>query len=170
MKSVLASWLTALVLLLSAAQAYDDPRAEVDKILAAKEAPPGIVFEIMTGDADALDVILPQVEELAAYLGETAPALALVVVAHGNEMFALKSSESFIHEQAHASARRLVDAGVDVVVCGAYANMRRVDWSEFLDYVTVAESGPAQVNDYRALDYAVVFIGDPNYTPRSIED
>ncbi|MEW6765138.1 MAG: DsrE family protein [Pseudomonadota bacterium] len=148
--------------------AAGDPRAEVERVLARQPLPPGIVFDIMTGEADALDSMLPQVEALVARVREKAPALDLAVVTHGNEMFALKRSEAFVHEKAHASARRLVEAKVEVYVCGAYAEMRKVAWEEFVPFVLVAASGPATVNDYRALGYAVVFIGDPNFTPRQL--
>jgi len=157
--------LIGFFMLSSAFAASETPRDHVERILAQEPLPPGIVFEIMAGEADALNSLLPKVEELAAYIGDVAPQLDLAVVSHGNEMFALKSSEGFVHEEAHRSAKRLVDARVDVYICGAYANMRQVDWDAFLPFVVVAESGPAQVNDYRALGYEIVFIGDPNYTP-----
>ncbi|MGC9458147.1 MAG: hypothetical protein ACP5DC_11585 [Halothiobacillaceae bacterium] len=140
----------------------------IDGILAADPAPPGIVFDIMTPEADALDRLLPEIEGWVDYIRDRAPGMDLVVVAHGNEMFALKEDQAFIHEAAHESAARLVAGGIEVAVCGAYANMRQVDWNAFIDPVVVAESGPARVNDYRALGYEVVFVGDPNYTPRPI--
>lgn len=167
-RKALAGTVFAIVSLLIPVLAAGSTSDRIDEILAADPAPPGIVFDIMTPEADALDRLLPEIEGWVEKIRAQAPDLDLVVVAHGNEMFALKEDEAFIHERAHGAAARLVEKGIEVAVCGAYANMRQVDWNAFIEPVVVAESGPARVNDYRALGYEVVFLGDPNYTPRPI--
>lgn len=146
-----------------------DARAEIERLLARDPPPSGIVFDIMTADPDALNTLLPMVEGLVARVRAKSPATDLAVVSHGDEMFALKREEAFVHEQAHAAARRLADAKSPVYVCGAYAEMRKLPWEAFAPFVIVAASGPATVNDFRALGYAVVFIGDPNFTPHPLE-
>ena len=47
---------------------------------------------------------------------------------------------------------------MDVHVCGTHAGWFDVLPEDFPDYVDVAAAGPAQVNDYRALDYVLIVL------------
>ena len=56
----------------------------------------------------------------------------------------------------HDEARRLRDDDIDLHVCGAHAGWYGHVSEDFPSYVDVSPSGPAQINDYRALDYVVI--------------
>ncbi len=146
--------LLALGLLLTAS-VYADP--EVEELLAADEAPVGVVFEIVEGQEDALAWALPRVKSYSERLRSRFPDVSIAVVTHGAEQFALLSRESEgelagIHEEA----RSLGDADIELHVCGAHAGWYGHVAEDFPSYVDVSPSGPAQINDYRCLGFRLI--------------
>jgi intracellular sulfur oxidation DsrE/DsrF family protein len=130
--------------------------ATVDGLLAQEKAPPGVVFEIVEGDADALSWAIPQVKAQSRRLRERFPGLSIAVVTHGREMFALQADKRKQNEAVHQSVESLSKEGVPVHVCETYAARRGVAAEAFPEYVNVAPAGPAQVNSYRDLGYEVI--------------
>jgi hypothetical protein len=85
------------------------------------------------------------------------------MVTHGREQFGLLASErdgalAGVHEEA----RVLAAAEVDVEVCGAHAGWYGHVPEDFPDYIDVAASAPALINDYRALGFEVVRLRQPD--------
>lgn len=145
-------WLAAMFLLPAVCLAG----ADMDRLLALDEPPTGVVFEIVDDD-DALKWALPRVRQLSAQIHARFPELPIAVVSHGAEQFALLASQAKgplapIHE----AARGLREDGVDLHVCGAHAGWYGHLPEHFPDYVDVSASGPAQINDYRAIGYEVI--------------
>ena len=133
------------------------PDGEVDRVMALDEAPPGVVFEVVSGDPDALNAIIPRVSRYAERLRTRFPDLPVAVVTHGAEQFSLLASEQGSYAELHAQIRALTAEGdVDVHVCGTHASWRDNTPEDFPDYVDVAVAAPAKVNDYRALGYIVI--------------
>ena len=129
----------------------------VEALLAADEAPAGVVFEIVSGDADTLGKLLPGVHDDIERLRARFPGLPIAVVSHGEELFALTTENRANEPELHAIAEEMVTGkDVDLHVCGTYAGWFGVDPGAFPDYVDVAATGPAQINDYRALDYVLI--------------
>ena len=54
--------------------------------------------------------------------------------------------------------RSLLADDITVHVCGTHASWRGKVDEDFPDYVDVAVSGPAQINDYQALGYELVVL------------
>ena len=150
-------FLALFLLIGQSAGAGSDPVAH---LLARDAAPAGVVFEIVSGDADYLETTLPVAHDAARRLRERFPGLDVVIVTHGREQFALLSREADASPQVHAKVRSLVADDVKVHVCGTYAGWRGHTPEDFPAYVDVAEAGPAQINDYRALGYELVLL-DP---------
>jgi intracellular sulfur oxidation DsrE/DsrF family protein len=147
--------LTLVALLLLSWPALSDP--EIERLLAAESVPAGVVFEVIEGDEDALDRVLPAAKRQAARLRERFPGLPVAVVTHGQEQFALLSNEaSGPLASIHTEARTLGEADIGLHVCGAHASWYGHSPEDFPDYVDVAASGPALINDYRALGYEVI--------------
>lgn len=130
---------------------------EIEALLTADEAPAGVVFEIVSSDADTLDGLLPVIRADIERLRARFPELPVAIVSHGTEQFALTTEERASAPELHAIAEDMVTAkNVDLHVCGTYASWFGVDPGDFPDYVDVSSSGPAQINDYRALDYILI--------------
>jgi len=130
---------------------------EVEDLLAAREAPPGVVFEIVSGDVETLGRLLPGLRADIGRLRARFPGLPVAVVSHGEEQFALTSRHKTQEPELHAIAEEMVTGDdVDLHVCGAHAGWFGLDPEDFPDYVDVSASGPAQINDYRALDYVLI--------------
>ena len=131
---------------------------DIENILQQSEPPAGVVFEIVTGDAEGLSWALPLTRSYIKTLRERFPELSVAVVSHGQEQFALQNREQAQQPAVHKQVRSLIDSDVPVYVCGTYAGWRGLSDEDFPDYVNVAAAGPAQVNDYIALGYTRVLI------------
>lgn len=139
------------------AHAADHPT--ITKLLAQGQPPPGVVFEIVTGDPQALRWAVPQVADYAKRLRERFPKLEIAVVTHGQEMFALQKDKRSAAPEVHAGIEQLSKAqGIPVHVCETYAGWRGIGAEAFPAYVNVAPAGPTQVNNYMALGYVLVKI------------
>lgn len=148
--------LAALFLLCTMAAAAP-AHPEVERIVAASEAPTGVVFEIVEGGGDSLAELMPRVAELRDQLQRRFPGLPVAVVSHGAEQFALLRQEaSGPLASIHAAAEALDASGVEVQVCGAHAGWYGHAAEDFSAYVDVAPSGPARLNDYASLGFTLV--------------
>jgi intracellular sulfur oxidation DsrE/DsrF family protein len=152
--------LLAAFLLSAAAHAADHPL--ITQLLAQDKAPPGVVFEIVTGDPHALSWAVPQVADYAKRLRERFPKLEIAVVTHGQEMFALQKDKRATAPRVQAEIEQLVkEQHIPVHVCETYASWRGVGAEAFPDYVNVAPSGPSQIKSYMDLGYVLVKISAP---------
>jgi intracellular sulfur oxidation DsrE/DsrF family protein len=116
-----------------------------------------VVFEIVSDDSDLLGELLPDVQTQIKQLRTRFPGLDIVIVTHGEEQFALTRANRDNEPKLHSLAESLVDdQQVSLHVCGTYASWNGVAAEEFPEFVDVAATGPAQINDYRALGYIVV--------------
>lgn len=150
--------LLAALFMSTVAHAADHPL--VTKLLGQKQPPPGVVFEIVTGDPQALRWAIPQVADYAQRLRERFPKLEIAVVSHGQEMFELQADRRAAESEVHAQVEQLVkQQHIPVHVCETYAGWRGVSAEAFPAYVNVAPAGPAQVNHYMDLGYVRVKIG-----------
>lgn len=132
---------------------------QVADLLTRPEAPPGVVFEIVSADADALRERLPRVRGYMERLRKRFPDLEVAVVSHGQEQFALQREHRNEAADVHRQVQSLVqEEQVPVHVCGTYADMHGVSAEDFPAYVDVAPSGPAQVRGYRELGYQVIVV------------
>lgn len=149
--------LFAATLLVTAQASAAAPDGEVDRILALDKAPPGVVFEVVSGNPDALNGVVPRVSRYAERLRARFPDLPVAVMTHGSEQFSLLASEQGSYGDLHAQVRALSGEGaVDVHVCGNHASWRNNTAEDFPDYVDVASSASAKMSEYRALGYIVV--------------
>ena len=146
-------------LFLSQASYASDPNEQVEEILSLKEAPAGIVFEIVTGESNSLEWALPETKNYIKELRTRFPELEIAIVTHGNEQFALQKSKDKKYKKVHSLTKQLVtDDNVPLHVCGTYAGWKGVTEEEFPDYVDVAAAGPATINDYISLGYILIKI------------
>ena len=135
------------------------PSEQIEEILSLKQAPEGIVFEIVTGAANSLEWALPEVQNHIKRLRARFPKLEIAVVTHGNEQFALKTSNDKKYKKIHSLTQQLVQKeNIPLHVCGTYAGWKGVSEEEFPDYVDVAAAGPATINDYISLGYTLIKI------------
>lgn len=153
--------------LLSASAALAVPQDEVNQLLAGAKAPPGVVFEIVGSDPGALEWAVPQVRQFAQALRQRFPGLAIAVVTYGDELFALQKFQREARPGLHQAVQTLATRdAIPVHVCENHASTRGVRAEAFPDYVTVASSGPVQVNNYIMLGFVRVKLEKPASSPR----
>lgn len=130
---------------------------EVDALIASGEAPPGVVFEIIESQEDALAWALPRVVALAGRLRQHYPGLPVAIVSHGPEQFGLlDSSRGGEFDRIHTEAEGLRGNAIDLHICGVHAGWYGHDAGDFPAYVDVAVSAPAQLRDYENFGYVLI--------------
>jgi len=155
MRNTIASF----VLVILWGSAFADTAQDVDALIARKEAPPGVVFEIAQNRETALELAVPQVKQYAARLRARFPQLKIALVTHGREEFALLKDKGEQYRSIQSGVRELVkDQDVAVHVCGTHASWFEKYPEDFPDYVDVAPSGPVQIRNYRELGYVLVVL------------
>jgi len=157
---LLLLFISSLVAAASSSHEIPDELPELEQINAivnADEAPPGVVFVIYEYDESALIWIMPRLVYYTTLIHQRFAALPVAVVAHGEEMLSLTKESAEIYPEVHFDLETLVNE-LDVVfhVCGSFATLNDIAESEFPDVIDVVPFGPAQVNDYKSLDYVVI--------------
>ncbi|MBT9568992.1 MAG: DsrE family protein [Thiobacillus sp.] len=132
--------------------------ATLESLLAQPTAPPGVVFEIVDRDPNALQLALPWVQQASQKLKARFPKVPMALVTHGQEMFALQSSKRADAPAVHQLAESLSKDGIPVHVCETYAGWRGIGAENFPSYIDVAPAGPTQIRNYEALDYVRVVV------------
>lgn len=154
--------------LMTSASAED---AAVQALLETHSPPPGVVFELVENDPEALQTLLPFIQDSIDRLRTRHPGIGIAVVTHGNEQFSLSRQQQGARQDLHEAVQSLVrEQQVEVAVCATYASWRQVTPEDFPDYVQVAESAPARINDFRQLGYTVIRLRPPGAKQPELED
>jgi intracellular sulfur oxidation DsrE/DsrF family protein len=144
--------------------------AAVQALLETNSPPPGVVFELVENDHEALQTLLPYIRDTVGRLRARHPGIGIAVVTHGNEQFSLSRQQQGARQELHEAVRSLVrEEQVEVAVCATYASWRQVTPEDFPDYVQVAESAPARINDFRQLGYTVIRLRPPGAKQPDLE-
>ncbi len=141
------------------AQTYKN--LEVERLLTAKNPPSGVVFEIITWDKNAWDWAAPMLKQYREQLLAVYPDIDIALVSHGGEQFELTKDKAEKNATAFKALKLLSNEGVDLHVCGTHSGWRNVDESEYMDFINVSPSGPAQINDYITLGYTHILLNAP---------
>lgn len=145
--------------------------AAVDQLLRADRPPDGVVFEIVSGDPAALRWAVPLVSDYSERLRKRFPGLAIAVVSHGKEEFALTRDRRKEYAAVHQEVEKLVrDNAIPVHVCETYANWHKFSAEDFPDYISVTAAGPVQIKNYREIGYQVIKVRKPpSHSPGQAE-
>jgi intracellular sulfur oxidation DsrE/DsrF family protein len=146
-----------LVFWISAVMGDDYPEQGLVGDMLAGEKPTGVVFLIMEYDEEALEWVVPRVTHYVKQLRAQWPEFTIVILSHGDEMFALQSQFDKLYAPIHEGIKQLVnDYGVVFQVCGSHAYHSDIDVSAFPSYVDVVPFAPAEIENYRHLEYHMI--------------
>ncbi len=130
---------------------------QINEIINADEAPAGVVFVIYEYDESALTWIMPRLVYYVTLIHQRFAGLSVAVVSHGDEMLSLTKEGAEIYPEVHFDLETLVkELNVVFHVCGSFATLNDLAESDFPDSIDVVPFGPAQVSDYKSLDYVVI--------------
>lgn len=135
-------------------------KQQIQSILNMSTPADGVVFEILA-NKDGLQWAIPRIQQYTRQLRQKFPALAIAVVSHGREQFALQTDQQQGNRKVHNQVKSLLNDQVQLHVCGTYAEWRGVTPEDFPDYVDVAAEGPAQIRAYIELGYLLVKLEKP---------
>ncbi len=131
--------------------------SEIQAILNQAEAPPGVVFEVVSLFEGALKSVIPKIAGYSSALRKRFPEISIAVVSHGNEQFALTKNNKEQYNKLHKQVKKLsMEDDIPVHICATYAERKNVAESAFPDYINVAASGPSQIANYRELGYLLI--------------
>jgi len=162
MKQLSSIVLVFILALASNSQAQEYRLASVDALIAANSEPDGVVFEIITWEDNAWDWAAPKLNALIEQLRSSYPGLEVALISHGNELFDLAKEQNKQPEPAMQTLQDLSEDDVDIYVCGTYASYKHLGIDDFLAFVNVAPSGPAQLNDYIKLGFEHIVLEPGN--------
>jgi intracellular sulfur oxidation DsrE/DsrF family protein len=134
---------------------------EINELLAQKDAPFGVVFEIVEGSDDALQWAIPAVNQYVKQLRKRFPDIGLAVVSHGSEQFGLIKDKQQENARMHQTVQSLVASDVPVHVCGTHASWRGKVADDFPDYVNVSPAGPTEISNYEDMGYVLIVVENP---------
>ena len=135
--------------------------AEVDRLIHESETLDGVVFELVSWDEDTWTWAAPMLAELRRQLRMKYPEIDVVVVSHGGEQFELTTERREEQPEAIQQLASLSEDGMSLHVCGTHSSWQDVPEDAYLDFVDVAPSGPAQINDYIKLGYRHILLDQP---------
>ena len=138
--------------------------ASIDALIAMNEEPDGVVFEIITWEDNTWDWAAPMLEALTGQLRARYPDLDIALISHGNELFDLAKSNNNRSEVAMQTLQTLSDGNVEIHVCGDYAKYKHLGTNDFLPFVDVSPSGPAQLQDYINLGFDHIMLEQADVT------
>lgn len=131
---------------------------EIEKILAMKTMPDGIVFEVVSGNEDYLKTALSKFERYQKKLKAKFPKIDLAIVTHGSEQFSLTKDNKKKYAETHKRVQRISDSDVPVHICETHASWRDITAEDFPDYVNVSAQGPIQIRQYQELGYILIIL------------
>ncbi len=151
-------------LLLSSAplQAESLQNAALQQLLLASQAPDGVVFEIMAWEDRTWDWAAPLLRRSVDQLRKKYPGLDIVLICRGAELFDLARRAGLQETPALQQLAALGQEGVDIYISGDYARWKRLGEKDFVDFVDVAESGDALLEDYIELGFVPVQLEPPD--------
>ena len=129
----------------------------VTDILARKSAPPGVVFEMVGGNAESFNIALRRTEAYVEKLRKKFPEADYAIVTHGVEQFTLLESNTEKYPALHKRVEHIIKVEkIHLHVCAALAKASDVDPTDFIKSVDVVESGPQQIRKYVDAGYVLV--------------
>ena len=146
--------LLALILLSLSKFSYSaNNQGQIDALLKETSPPLGVVFEVVERDPKALDWAIPKIVEYTNLLRAKHPDIAIAVVSHGKEQFALTKVMATENANVHQEVKSLVSSDIPVQVCGTHASWYGKTAEDFPDYVEVVPAGPAAIRNYEDMGY-----------------
>lgn len=151
------------LLLLSSPIIANYTHPDVDRLLQSDNTPAGVVFELIENDKKTWEWAAPMIKNLRVQLKEKYPNIEIAVVSHGREQFQLLKKRAKKQQQAMLTLENLVQTkNVNLHVCGTHSSWFGIDSNAYMDFVDVAVSGPAMINDYIDLGYQPIQLYKPS--------
>ena len=158
----LAPLLAGLLLSSAQLQAESLQNAALQQLLLAPQAPDGVVFEIMAWEDRTWDWAAPRLRRYVDQLRENYPGLDIVLISQGAELFDLPRRAGLQETPALRQLAALGEEGVNIYISGDYAKWKRLGEKDFVDFVDVAESGSALLEDYIELGFVPIKLESPD--------
>ena len=151
-----------LIVWLFPAHGSEYRNSEVEGIVESGKRPDGVVFELAAWGDDSWDWAAPMLQAQVARLRQAVPGLEIALVSHGFELFDLSYRSGKAEQASIRLLESIADDGIDIHICGNFAATRFYQPEDFFDFVDVAASGPAQLEDYQKLGFTLILLEPPD--------
>jgi hypothetical protein len=133
--------------------------SSMNDIMKMTETPVGVVFDVYSSDDATLQWALPEIQQHVKDLRDKFPGIRLAIVSHGLEELSLMKQYDQDYPDVHVAGKELTKAGdIPLHVDGQFAIAHGVAANQFLEFVTVSDSGQQQVETYKNEGYLRVLI------------
>jgi uncharacterized protein len=105
----------------------------------ASRATHRVVFELTSGEPEAWNAVLNNIENVRKSLGETSTQVQLV--AHGKGLDFLKSTQTAQKDRM----KKLADAGIVFAACENTMKRQKVTKADLMPFATTVDSGVAEI-------------------------
>lgn len=154
--SIFVLGVLTIYLITSSILAAANTLQEVAAIAAQKNPPKGIVFEIIENKEHDVQWTIHLVNKASNQLRQRFPNLKIVVVSHGNEIFALTKSKRTAYQSIHSLVEQLKRNNIPLQVCGTAASWQNKSAADFPEYVEVVDAAPVKIEFYEDLGYELI--------------
>ena len=132
-------------------------KQQLADLLKSQEPVVGVVFEIVGGDSMTLLRAVARSRGYMDKIKKRHPGIKFVIVSHGLEQFSMLDENQVEYSILHHQVENMVKYdGVPFQVCGGFAEINDVLHDEFVDYVEVLPSAPAQLDEYASKGYRII--------------
>jgi intracellular sulfur oxidation DsrE/DsrF family protein len=132
-------------------------KQQIADVLNSREPVTGVVFEIVGGDAYSLLRAVARARQYVDKIKARFPGAKFVIVSHGYEQFSMLLKNQLEYPVLHHQIKNMAKYdGIPFQVCGTFAEANDVIYDEFVEYVTVLPSAPAQIDAYKQRGYRLI--------------
>ncbi len=117
--------------------------------------PSGLVIEIIEDDEDDWEWIIPQIKQTIKQARAKFPQVPIAIVSHGKEEMAfIKDDEN--QETKNEIQSIIQNSQVDFHVCAVHASWYQYTPEDFVSFVDVSATGPAEIASYEEMGYFLI--------------
>ncbi|MDH5231593.1 MAG: hypothetical protein OEY38_16145 [Gammaproteobacteria bacterium] len=141
------------------------PTDPIDTILKMAKQPKGVLFEISEHKQSDIMWAVDTINNGSKRLRKRFPNLKIVVISHGEEMFALTKTRKKQFPKVHSLMQLMDEQNISLQVCATQAGWQHKTQSDFPDFIQLVESAPEQIQFYEDLGYILIEVTQPSVKP-----
>ena len=160
MNTIKTGWILLGMIIFANTAHASNIHPDVQRLLNQVDTPEGVVFDIESADPNYWKNKGAFVRQQINALRSKYPDLDIVIVSHGRELkqLATASTSNQPYKGISSTLQQLANSGVELNVCAVASQHQGIDASDYGKNIGVADSGPANRNNYIQLGYTAIYL------------